>query len=92
MFVPYLRQDICLSMVRQLNTATSGGAIPQDTNVAFATVATNPFKGVYGDSGYCGMGISNVAADFAGKTYGCFRGDVTPESDVYTFFQVLLAR
>lgn len=94
MFVPYLKQSACLQMAKGSGLLTSGGAIPQSQNISFdnrAGLAVR-FQGVYANSGWCGMGLGNPADDFAGKTSGCFRGDVLPESDVYTYFQVLIAR
>lgn len=94
MFVPYIKESACREMAKGSGTLTAAGNIPQIINIAYDNRAnlSVPFRGVYANSGWCGMGINSTSFDFSKKYSGCFRGNTLPDATVLTYYQVLIVR
>lgn len=89
MFIPFIKEYVCLEVNRMADFGT-GGADPliDDSTAWNGTVSNARFTGVFGNATDID---TSGGGDFDGQSYGCFEGDTTP-SGGYHFFYTLLAR
>lgn len=83
-FLPWIRQEICVQINEKLGVDNPGGAPPVETTNAWVP-AMSKFVGSFADG---------AVVDQPGRSAGCFAGvgASAPPAGTYAFFQVLSAR
>lgn len=96
LFLPYLKQEVCVAINNRLGTTPNARNVPVETNGPFSS--NDPFTGAYGsavDYLVSGDGTTGQTDILFAKPSGCTEssgGGGMPPAGTYHFFQVLLAR
>ncbi len=96
MFIPYVKQEICIAINKALNISPLNVPTPLETNGPF--YSNMKFTGSYGSSNdvtVSGDGTVGEQTILNGKSTGCTQssgGGAIPSVGSYHYFQVLIAR
>jgi hypothetical protein len=91
LFMPYIKQSLCVEINRQAGITNTNGAPPQDAGCPWTTATQQRFIGTFVDA----QSVTSAPPEIlAGRQNGCFRMGAcgTYPANVYVYYQVLVAR